>query len=285
MWIADSYAKINLGLNVLEHLSTGYRSIETGLCFIDWRDRFEVQQSSKMKVEISDENNGAKDSINQAIAVLDKYVGLKSSYHFNIEKRIPAGCGLGEKSSNIALTLRMLNKAEELGLNDNDLTDISRDLGTNIPFFINGKTGIVGGIDNEVEKINIQPDLWIVTCFPNETSSSAEAYRLTEPNPDPGFSIKKVLTEEESGEWRYVLFNDLEQAVFQRIPVSGNLKDQFYEFGAIYASMAGSGSAVYGLFEQEFVAVSAYKALLELGYPTNLTRPGFTPDYGIYRKE
>ena len=66
--------------------------------------------------------------------------------------------------------------------------------------------------------------------------------------------------------------------------MAGNLKDQMYEFGATYASMTGSGSAVYGIFEQDFVATNAYKGFLELDLPSSMTRPGFKPDYGIYRK-
>jgi len=286
-WIAESYAKINLGLNVLERLPTGYHRIETGFCFLEWKDRFEIVQAPEMKLELSDESIPTDDGnlINQAVAVLNRYVGLEHDYHIKVEKNIPAGAGLGGGSSNAALTLRMLNKIEEVGLSDEDLIDLSRDLGADVPFFIKGKTGIGKGIGHEIEELNIQPDLWIVTCFPNVQSSTPEAYRYCEPNPNPDFEIKRVLTEEDPEEWRYMLFNDLEQSVFQRIQVSGNLKDQFYEFGAIYASMSGSGSAVYGIFEQDFVAINAYNGLLDLDLPTNITRPGFSPDYGIYRKE
>jgi len=286
-WIAESYAKINLGLHVLERLPTGYHRIETGFCFLEWKDRFEIVQAPEMKLELSDESIPTDDGnlINQAVAVLNRYVGLEHDYHIKVEKNIPAGAGLGGGSSNAALTLRMLNKIEEVGLSDEDLIDLSRDLGADVPFFIKGKTGIGKGIGHEIEELNIQPDLWIVTCFPNVQSSTPEAYRYCEPNPNPDFEIKRVLTEEDPEEWRYMLFNDLEQSVFQRIQVSGNLKDQFYEFGAIYASMSGSGSAVYGIFEQDFVAINAYNGLLDLDLPTNITRPGFSPDYGIYRKE
>src|SRR6056297_3048868 len=246
MWIANSYAKINLGLHVLERLPTGYHRIETGFCFLEWKDRFEIVQAPEMKLELSDESIPTDEGnlINQAVAVLNRYVGLEHDYHIKVEKNIPAGAGLGGGSSNAALTLRMLNKIEEVGLSDEDLIDLSRDLGADVPFFIKGKTGIGKGIGHEIEELNIQPDLWIVTCFPNVQSSTPEAYRYCEPNPNPDFEIKKVLTEEDPEEWRYMLFNDLEQSVFQRIQVSGNLKDQFYEFGAIYASMTGSGSAV-----------------------------------------
>lgn len=287
MYIADSYAKINLGLHVLERLSTGYHSIETGFCFLEWRDRFEVKQAEEMKLELSDNEIAADESnlINQAIATLKRYVGLKNHYHFRVQKRIPAGAGLGGGSSNAALTLRMLNKIEQLGLSDDELIDLGRNLGADVPFFIKGQTGIGKGVGHQIEELDLQPQCWIVTCFPNEPSSTAEAYQHCIPNPDPDFPIKKTLTETEIDEWKYTLFNDLEQAVFPRHHVVGNLKDQMYEFGALYASMTGSGSAVYGIFEQDFVATEAYRGFVELGFPSNLTRPGFTPDYGIYRKE
>lgn len=287
MWIAESYAKINLGLHVLEKLPTGYHRIETGFCFLEWSDRFEVQQAPEMKLEMSDEEipTGQGNLINKAIKAMQQYVGLDHNYYIRVDKRIPAGAGLGGGSSNAALILRMLNKIEDLGLTGKDLVDLSRDLGADIPFFIHGKTGIGHGIGHEIEHLDIQPDYWIVTCFPNETSSTAEAYEHCVPNPEPEFDLKKTLTESEIDEWRYTLFNDLEQAVFPRHHVVGNLKDQMYEFGAVYASMSGSGSAVYGIFEQDFVATNAYQGLLELEFPTNLTRPGFSPDYGIYRKD
>ncbi len=285
-WIADSYAKINLGLHVLERLPTGYHAIESGFCFLEWRDHFEVKQAPEMKLELSDEDipTDGSNLINKAIAALDRYVGLKHNYLFRVDKRIPTGAGLGGGSSNAALTLRMLNKIEEMGLSDDELIDLSRDIGADVPFFIKGETGIAQGIGHEIEPLDIQPNHWIVACYPNEKSSTAEAYENCVPDPDPDFDLKKTLTETEIDEWQYTLFNDLERAVFPRVNVSGNLKDQMYEFGAIYASMTGSGSAVYGIFEQDFVATNAYKGFLELDLPSSMTRPGFEPDYGIYRK-
>jgi len=286
IWIADSYAKINLGLHVLERLPTGYHALESGFCFLEWRDHFEVKQAPEMKLELSDEEipTDGSNLINKAIAALDRYVGLKRNYLFRVDKRIPTGAGLGGGSSNAALTLRMLNKIEEMGLSDDELIDLSRDIGADVPFFIKGQTGIAKGIGHEIEPLDIQPNHWIVACYPNEKSSTAEAYEYCVPDPDPDFDLKKTLTETEIDEWQYTLFNDLERAVFPRVNVSGNLKDQMYEFGAIYASMTGSGSAVYGIFEQDFVATNAYKGFLELDLPSSMTRPDFEPDYGIYRK-
>lgn len=287
MWIAESYAKINLGLRVLERLPTGYHRIETGLCFLEWSDRFEVTRSDRFELELTDDEipTDERNLITRAVQVMDRYVGLNHAYRFRVEKQIPAGAGLGGGSSNAALTLRILNKVEEAGLSDDELIDLSRNLGADVPFFIRGKTGVATGIGHDIEEAPIQPDRWIVTCFPNEHSSTEEAYRYCEPDPSPEPSVAGILRDEEPEEWRYLLVNDLEQVVFQQHNVVGNLKDQFYEFGADYASMTGSGSAVFGLFEQDFVAINAYEGLLDLGLPTNITRPGFTPDYGIYLKE
>lgn len=287
MWIAESYAKINLGLHVLERLPTGYHRIETGFCFINWSDRFEVEQAANWQLDMNDKNisTGKDNLVNQAIKKLQRYVNLEHPYHIKVNKRIPAGAGLGGGSSNAALMLRLLNKIEELGLSDEELIDLSRELGADVPFFIKGQPGIGKGIGHEIKPVNIQPDYWIITCFPEIHSSTAEAYLHCAPNPEPEFPLEKTLTEIDPEEWRFMLVNDLETAVFPFHHLVGNLKDQFYEFGAIYASMSGSGSAVYGLFEQDFVATNAYHGFTELGFPTNITKPGFVPDNGIYRKE
>lgn len=287
MWIAESYAKINLGLHVLERLPTGYHSIETGLCFIEWRDRFEVREHERMILRMSDPSIPVdeRNLIRQAYAIFERYVGLRKHYSFNVTKNVPAGAGLGGGSSNAALTLRILNKLEAAGLSDNELIDLSRELGSDIAFFLKGSPGIASGTGHEIEPLDIQPDSWIVTVWPGFESSTAEAYRLSVPDPEPEFSLRKVLLEEPPEEWRYLLQNDLEGPVVARYELVGNLRDQFYEFGADFASMSGSGSAVYGLFEQDFVAHHAWESFQGLGYRTNLTRPGFRPDLKIYSRE
>ena len=82
-----------------------------------------------------------------------------------------------------------------------------------------------------------------------------------------------------------MIFNDLEQAVIPRIPEIGDIRDQLYELGAVYAAMSGSGSAVYGLFDQEMAAADALNLFMDHDYPSNLTPPNFHPDTGIYRMD
>jgi 4-diphosphocytidyl-2-C-methyl-D-erythritol kinase len=287
LWIAESFGKINLGLHVLERLPTGYHRIETGFVFIEWSDRFEVREAEAFDLVIKESDIPADGSnlITLAYDAFDTYVGLKNHYHFEITKHIPAGAGLGGGSSNAALTFRMLNKMEDAGLSDDDIVDLCRDLGADIPFFVHGKTGVGTGIGQEIEQLDIQPDAWIVTIYPGFESSTAEAYKHCEPNPEPDFSIKGVLTEEPLEEWQYLLQNNLEPAVIPRHEMIGNIKDQLMDFGADYAAMSGSGSTVFGIFEQDFVAINAYESFYKLGFSGNLTRPKFKPDYGIYIKD
>lgn len=287
MWIANSYAKINLGLRVLERLSTGYHKIETGFCFIEWNDRFEVVESDRYSLTLSNDGIPADQNnlITKAYEAFDRYIGLRNQYSFTVTKNIPPGAGLGGGSSNAALTLRLLNKLEKTELADSELVDLIRDLGSDIPVFIRGKTGLGTGLGQDIEPLDIQPDAWILTIYPGFESSTAEAYKQCEPNPDPEFSIKRILLEEEMDEWQYLLQNDLEPPVIARNHLIGNIKDQLYDFGAVYASMSGSGSAVYGIFEQDFVAIQAYESFHELGFSANLTKPGFSPDHGIYLKD
>lgn len=287
MWIANSFAKINLGLHVLEKLSTGYHRIETGFCFIEWSDRFEVKPSDNFELLLPDSDISVDDSnlITIAYNTFDKYVGLKNHYAFSITKNIPAGAGLGGGSSNAALTLRILNKLEKTGLSTDDLIDLSRDIGADVPFFIKGEPGIGTGLGQEIEPCNIQPNGWILSVFPGFESSTPEAYRNCLPNPNPDFSIKNILLNEEIDEWRYLLQNDLEPPVIARNEMIGNIKDQLYELGAVYSAMSGSGSTVFGIFEQDFVAINAYESFHKLGFSANLTRPDFEPDQGIYRTD
>ena len=285
IYTARAYAKINLGLHVNERLPNAYHDITTGFCFINWSDQFKIHKSEKTKLVMSDENLPVNESnlIMKAYLLLQQEVGLAGQYHIEVDKKIPVGAGLGGGSSDAALTLRMLNKIEELNLADSELIELAQKLGSDIPLFIRNEPAIGTGTGTNLTPASIQPQAWIVTVYPNFESNTADAYQFCQPNPHHDFDIEDTLINQELDEWQYRLINDLEPVVMFQHPMVGNIKDQLYELGAVYASMSGSGSAVYGLFEQEFVATHAYKMFLEYDMTPNLTRPGFQPDKGIYR--
>lgn len=287
MWIAHSFAKINLGLHVLERLPSGFHRIETGFCFLEWSDRFEVIPARDYRLELPESAIPTDDQnlITKAYRLFESEAGLKNHYRFTVYKKIPAGGGLGGGSSNAALTLRMLNKLEERGISEGELEEMASYIGSDVPFFIRGITGIGSGRGEQIEPAEIQPSRWIVTVWPGFESSTAVAYERCEPNPDPEFSLREILLHEEPEQWRIFLENDLEGPVVTQYEMIGNMKDQLYDFGALYAAMSGSGSTVFGIFDQDFVAINAYESFHKLGYAVNLTRPDFKPDYGIYFKD
>ncbi|MEX1123060.1 MAG: 4-(cytidine 5'-diphospho)-2-C-methyl-D-erythritol kinase [Balneolales bacterium] len=285
-WVTQSYAKINLGLQVLRKLPTGYHEIKTGFCFIEWSDRFSVKKANQLLLNMSDESIPTDDRnlIIKAIKHLQNYVHFQGHHLIKVDKKIPAGAGLGGGSSNAATIIRMINKIEQLGLSDADLADLCAGIGADVPLFLKGKPGIASGIGTTIKHLDIQPDCWILTVFPDILSSTAEAYGYCVPDENPQFDLEDILVNEDLEEWKYLLQNDLETSVVQRHPLVGDLRDQLYEFGATYAAMSGSGSAVFGLFEQEFLAAESYNTLLDLGFKVNLTPPNFKPDFMVYEK-
>lgn len=286
VWLVQPCAKINLGLHVLERLENGYHRIETGFCFIDWCDDIEIRRAKRYQLELpgSAIPAGPGNLVTKAYDLFKREVGLRSEYAFRVSKRIPAGAGLGGGSSDAAAVLRALNEIEKAGLSTDDLVALGSRLGSDLSIFITGKTGIGQGTGVEIESLDLQPDAWIVTVWPGFESSTAEAYALCEPEPNPVLPLRQILTEESLSEWEVLLMNDLEPPVVARYDMVGLLKAQLYEFGATYASMTGSGSALFGVFEQEFVAIHALESLSNLGYQANLTGPRFTPDLSIKRR-
>ncbi|MBP3191536.1 4-(cytidine 5'-diphospho)-2-C-methyl-D-erythritol kinase [Natronogracilivirga saccharolytica] len=285
VWISRSCGKINLGLQILNRLPTGYHEIATGFCFINWSDRFEVTKAPSFRLSMSDDRLPA-DSSNLIIRALNKlrrYADFDDSWSVYVDKVLPFGAGLGGGSSNAATMLRMINKLSGLGLKTGDIQSFVSGLGADIPVFLHGKTAIGTGIGVQLDFQDIQPGAWILTVFPDIHVSTADAYQHCTPNPEPEFQLEHILLNEPLEEWRYLLFNDLEPWAIHQHPMIGNIKDQMYELGADYAAMSGSGSSVFGLFRQEFVAVDAYNRFIDWDLQANLTPPSFQPDFGIYQ--
>lgn len=285
-WVGESFAKINLGLHVLARLPNGYHVIETGMIAINWSDRFSIKQARQTQLEMSDLSipTDHTNLIAKALVLL-RGAGLKGDYHIYVKKRVPAGAGLGGGSANAAFTLKAFNKIENLGLTHAELTELARRLGSDVPFFLHNEDVIAEGTGTRLTPASIRPPFYIVTAFTGIHSSTAEAYMACEPDADR-IALKKVLSMPDPVEdWPLMLQNDLEPAVISRIPDVGFFKDRMLEMGAFYSAMTGSGSAVFGLFEQEFVASEANASFIELGYASSLTPPAFTADTALYQRD
>lgn len=284
IWSSRSYAKINLGLNVLRKRADGYHDIESGFVYIDWCDTLKVTQVRDHEIlflnhpDIDAKNN----TLSKALHLFRHHYGLKHHYRVEVNKIIPTGAGLGGGSSNAATLLRMLNHIENRSLSTEHLLELGGMIGADVPFFLLQSTAIGYGLGSTLQPLPIQPNTWILTVYPNFESSTLQAYAFCSPSDHNDLSIERILLDTDPEDWHYLLKNDLEPSVIQQWPIIGDLKDQLYDIGAIYSSMSGSGSSVFGLFEQEFVASTAWHTLTDLGFRCNLTPPSFKPDLGIY---
>ena len=173
-----------------------------------------------------------------------------SGIKMHLHKIIPSGAGLGGGSSDAAFTLKTLNEIFKLNLGQDRMEDIIRSYGSDCAFFIQNKPLFAFGKGDMFD--NIQLDLsgkWILLVYPNLHISTQEAYAGVKPL-KPENSIKDIISKNIS-EWKSLLINDFELSLFPKYPLLPSIKQELYSQGAIYASMSGSGSTIFGIFEKE----------------------------------
>lgn len=243
--------KINLGLNVISKRSDGYHNLETCFYPIPLTDVLEVLPATSVSFDISGNAIPGDASDNlclKAYRLLQKDYGLQPVKIF-LHKVIPSGAGLGGGSSDGAHTLRLLNEVFRLGLSTERLKVYALQLGSDCPFFIEDRPMLGSGRGEELTPVSIDlSGKFIVLVKPDVHVSTAEAYGGVIPVV-PHVRIKDIL-QKPVAEWKDVLKNDFEISVFARHPRIGAIKEEFYQHGALYASMSGSGSAVFGIFEK-----------------------------------
>lgn len=242
-------AKINIGLNVVEKRPDGFHNIES--IFYPVMELFDV-----LEVIISDKLKFTSSGIsipgnNQDNLCLKAYHLIKADFdiapvHIHLHKVIPIGAGLGGGSSDAAFTLKVLNQLFELNLTDEQLINYARKLGSDCAFFIKNQPVYAFGKGDEFEPITLELSKFNIKIeYPNIHVGTAEAYAGVKPNKSE-INIKETIQLPIS-EWKNKLKNDFEDSIFPNHPQIKALKEKFYSEGALYASMTGSGSAVFGL--------------------------------------
>lgn len=286
-WMNRAYAKINLGLHVLERLPNGYHNIDTAFVFLNWYDEIQYEQSDSYTLTSSDEklDVGEQNLVTRAVKLLEDTIDKRIKVRIHLQKRIPTGAGLGGGSSDAAATLKAINNILELNLTPADLMKLGAQLGADVPVFIGEKTAFATGIGTELEAADIQPDAWILTVFPDVECPTAQVYQHCQPSGMSEISLKSVLMNDDVQDWMIYVQNDLEAPAIFFHPQIGNIKDEMVNLGADFALMTGSGSSVFGLFEQEFVALEALQSFRRFGYQANVTEARFKPDWRLFRLE
>ncbi len=249
-------AKINLGLNVLRKREDGFHEIESVFYPIPWRDILEIvpEESGKGSVIFSSSGieiptDGKMNLCEQVYQLMHEEFNLPS-IKMHLHKIVPIGAGLGGGSADAAFTATMLNELFNLKLKSDKLEDIVAKVGSDCPFFIRNEAAFVTGRGEEIDSFKLDlSGFWIVLVNPNIHIGTAEAYAGLRPG-QPEVSLKEIIKKPIS-EWKLGVKNDFERSVFDKYPQISELKDQFYKMGAVYASMTGSGSTVFGIFESQ----------------------------------
>lgn len=252
--IYHSPAKINLGLQIIERRGDGFHNLRSVMYPIPLCDIIEIGQLPGQEIPLSFTQSGILTDASEEQNLCVKAWKLMASEQslppvaIHLHKQIPAGAGLGGGSSNASTVLTGLNTLAGYPVPAEALAKLAGQLGSDCPFFLQkdpmmmeGRGEILSGVD-----LSLDP-LYLLVLFPEIHISTAEAYASVSPSmPDRHL---RELVRAPLNQWKGQVLNDFEASVFARIPLLGKLKLALYRAGAVYASMSGSGSSMYGLFE------------------------------------
>jgi 4-diphosphocytidyl-2-C-methyl-D-erythritol kinase len=267
-----SFAKINLDLRVLGRRSDGYHELRTVFQSISLADAIEIEYTPAPRTSISLQTNvEIPDNlvIRSARALCDA-AHITGTVHFQVEKRIPMGAGLGGGSSNAAAVLLALPALAGKRVDPAVLSRIAAELGSDVPFFLHGGTALGIGRGAELYPLPDVPALRGVIVCPPVHVSTREAYRglgralTSEVNDFDTGSFQSFvwsLGEKCRGtDWRSLTVNDFEASVFRQYPGLLEIKKRLARSGASPAMMSGSGAALFGLFKSSEAAARAARA-------------------------
>jgi len=245
-------AKINLGLNILNKRHDGFHELETVLLQIPVNDVLEILPAGKFSFHQSGlqfEQEQESNLVVKAYRLLQKNCDIPET-SFHLLKNIPVGAGLGGGSADATYTLLGLNTLYNLNLSSAELQNLSGQLGSDCPCFVNKQPQIATGRGDVLEpvELNLQ-GCYLKLINPGIHINTTQAYSEIE-LPKQTESIHKVISRPIE-EWKSNLFNSFETSVFKNYPELEKLKTSLYNQGALYASMTGSGSSIYGIYMDE----------------------------------
>jgi 4-diphosphocytidyl-2-C-methyl-D-erythritol kinase len=244
--------KINLGLNIAGKRADGYHNIVTVFYPIQINDVLEIIPADEFKFSISGlavEGNTNDNLCVKAYSLLKKDFEQLLPVNFFLHKAIPTGAGLGGGSADGAFSLMLLNEKFRLDLSEAQLINYASQLGSDCPFFIINKPCFASGRGEVLEPAQIDLSKYsFLLVHPNIHINTAWAFSQLNIS-DKNSSIKEITTQPISS-WKDKLINDFEEPVFNKYPELKMIKEKLYNAGALYASMSGSGSSFFGIFEK-----------------------------------
>jgi 4-diphosphocytidyl-2-C-methyl-D-erythritol kinase len=269
---AKSFAKINLGLEVLKKREDNYHEIRTLFQTIDMCDVLEFRAVASRKIILSGDDESVPwnedNLVFKAAAFLLERFNLSEGIEVRVEKNIPPGKGLGGGSGNAAVALYVLNKIWDLKLSKKDLMELGKTIGADVPYFLEG--GLCLGIErgDEITPLDDLAPLFCLLALPPVSISTSSVYgdfELILTSRDKESKIIKFLTERDI----CFLENRLEETIFSIHPQLRDIKNLFHRLGSELSLVSGTGSAVFGLFSDRDKAERAWTELRKK-YPSLL---------------
>ena len=265
-----AYAKLNLGLDVLRRMDDGYHEVLTVMQSVSLCDEIRLKLAGGETITASTNlkylPKGEKNMAVRAALLFFERTGLPvRGGEIEIDKSIPVGAGMAGGSSDAAAVLRALNRAFQAGLSRPELEALALELGSDVPFCVTGGTVLCRGRGEIMTDLPPMPKCWAVICKPPFSISTPELFSIIncgkiKIRPDMDGIIKGI----ERGDLAQIarrIYNVLEDYVPPQYSEVKVIKSKLIDLGALGASMTGTGSAVYGLFDSQDAARSAYDAL------------------------
>ena len=279
--VEKAYAKINLGLKVLKRRKDGFHEICGIVQSIDLADALHFRESDENRLTCTDPglSIAADNLVVQAMKLFNTHLQVTPRpFHLHLEKIIPSGAGLGGGSADAAAALRGLNRLYRMPFSMDALREMAACLGSDVPFLVDGGTALMRGRGEIVEPLRWNGETTYLLVYPGVEVSTAWAYRqvkagLTLDSPYLKFiaSLSGGCVDHES--LILLLENDFQPVVERAYPIVAELSSQLRVAGALACSISGSGSTVYGIFDDRTVACQARQEIQGKGFQTFLCRP------------
>lgn len=266
--LVKSYAKINICLGIEGKREDGYHNLDMVMLPLELHDSILINKlyAPDNFVTIDDFSNGLLNDdnvVSRAIDKLSEKYKFNSKFRVNIHKVIPMEAGLAGGSSNAAFTLKGVCDYLKIQPEKEDLLNIAKELGADVPYFIDCVPARCQGIGEIITPITVKNDYWVLIVKPEEGCSTKEIYHLYDEDPEKPHSSLEVIEALENGDDEKLassVFNVLEKPAISKIPEIQLIKDKMHELGLKIVLMSGSGSSVFALSTDKKLIKKAARA-------------------------
>lgn len=255
----NANAKINIGLEVLNKRGDNFHNINTIFYTLsELYDEIIFEKNDSDVINITSnvhELNSSDNLIAKAIKKIERKKNKKFGLNIELKKNIPMGAGLGGGSSDAATTINAVDQIYELGLSYNEKLILAQSVGSDVPFFLQGGAALGRSRGETLTFFNYEVPFKIIVVFPDIHVSTPNAYKKLDRDFTPRKMVDYVAILEKAKDnpslFKSMIKNDFEKPIFEDYPEIKEIKQKLYKEGAVFSQMSGSGSSVFGFFEND----------------------------------